>query len=134
MIFPTSLSMATIFTIHGGFSTAITLYFLILGVWGFVRAIRGQQVDGNYLGGLVIVEVLIIIQGILGTALWVAGNNVNVTRFEIHLLYGVFGVIFLPFVYMVMLRGDTSNRGQWVLSFTTLFLFGIALRAIATSI
>ena len=134
MIFPTSLSMATIFDVHRVFSTAVTLYFLILGVWGFVRAIQGQSVDGNYLGALVIVEVLIIIQGILGTALWVAGNNANVTRFEIHLLYGVFGVIFLLFVYMVMLRGDTSNRGQWVLSFTTLFLFGIALRAIATSI
>lgn len=110
------------------------MYFLILGIWGLIRAIRGQSVDGNYLGALVIIEILIIVQGVLGTVLWVAGNDANVVRFEIHLLYGVFGIIFLPFVYMVMLRGDTSNRGQWVLSFTTLFLFGIALRAIATAI
>lgn len=95
---------------------------------------RGQSVDGNYLGALVIVEIMVIVQAVLGTALWVAGNDANVTRFEIHLLYGVFAVIFLPFVYMVMLRGDTSNRGQWVLSFATLFMCGIALRAIATSI
>lgn len=126
--------MSTVFIIHRGVSTAITMYFLILGIWGLIRAIRGQSVDGNYLGALVIIEILIIVQGVLGTVLWVAGNDANVVRFEIHLLYGVFGIIFLPFVYMVMLRGDTSNRGQWVLSFTTLFLFGIALRAIATAI
>jgi len=126
--------MATIFTIHSGFSTAVTLYFLILGIWGLIQAMRGQSVDGNYLGALVIVEIMVIVQAVLGTALWVAGNDANVTRFEIHLLYGVFAVIFLPFVYMVMLRGDTSNRGQWVLSFATLFMCGIALRAIATSI
>lgn len=126
--------MPTVFIIHRGISNAITMYFLILGIWGLIRAIRGQSVDGNYLGALVIIEILIIVQGVLGTVLWVAGNDANVVRFEIHLLYGVFGIIFLPFVYMVMLRGDTSNRGQWVLSFTTLFLFGIALRAIATAI
>lgn len=126
--------MTPVFTIHHGLSNAITMYFLILGVWGMIRAIRGQSVDGNYLGALVIVEILIIVQGVLGTVLWVTGNDANVTRFEIHLLYGVFGVIFLPFVYMVMLRGDTSNRGQWVLSFTTLFMFGIALRSIATAV
>lgn len=126
--------MTTIFKIHGGFSTAIALYFLILGVWGLIQAVRGRSVDGNYLGALVIVEILVIIQGVLGTALWIAGNDANVVRFEIHLLYGVFAIIFLPFVYMVMLRGDTSNRGQWVLSFATLFMFGIALRAVATSI
>lgn len=126
--------MPTVFIIHRGVSTAITMYFLILGIWGLIRAIRGQSVDGNYLGALVIIEILIIVQGVLGTVLWVAGNDANVVRFEIHLLYGVFGIIFLPFVYMVMLRGDTSNRGQWVLSFTTLFLFGIALRAIATAV
>lgn len=126
--------MSTVFIIHRGVSTAITMYFLILGIWGLIRAIRGQSVDGNYLGALVIIEILIIVQGVLGTVLWVAGNDANVVRFEIHLLYGVFGIIFLPFVYMVMLRGDTSNRGQWVLSFTTLFLFGIALRAIATAV
>lgn len=126
--------MATIFIIHRGFSTAVALYFLFLGIWGLAQAIRGQSVDGNYLGALVIVEILVIVQGVLGTVLWLAGNDANVVRFEIHLLYGVFAVIFLPFVYMVMLRGDTSNRGQWVLSFATLFMFGIALRAIATSI
>ena len=126
--------MATINLIHRGLSNTIWLYFLILGIWGLVRAIRGMSVDGNYLGAMVIVEILIIVQGVLGTILWIAGNDANVVRFGIHLLYGVFGILFLPFVYMVPLRGDTSNRGQWVLSFTTLFLFGIALRAIATSV
>ena len=52
----------------------------------------------------------------------------------IHLLYGIFALVFLPFVYVSVLRGDDTNRAQWVLAFTTLFMFGIALRSISTSI
>ncbi|MBP8002577.1 MAG: hypothetical protein KA314_24675 [Chloroflexi bacterium] len=126
--------MSTIVLIHRGLANTVWLYFLIVGVWGFIRAVRGQSVDGNYIGALVIAELLTIVQGVLGTILWLANYDVNMIRSGIHLLYGIFGMIFLPFVYMALLRGDTSNRGQWVLSFTTLFLFGIALRSIATAV
>jgi hypothetical protein len=47
-----------------------------------------------------------------------------------HVLYGSFALVFLPFVFMVWLRGDDSNRGMWVLAFTVLFIFGVALRNI----
>ncbi len=43
-------------------------------------------------------------------------------------------MVFLPFIYLSVLRGDDTNRAQWVLAFTTLFLFGIALRAIGTAV
>ena len=126
--------MDTVLLIHRGLANTVWLYFLIVGIWGLVRAVQAQGVDGSYIGALVISEVLVIVQAVLGTVLWLANYDANMGRPGIHLLYGVFGVIFLPFVYMVMLRGDTSNRGQWVLSFATLFLFGIALRAINTAV
>ncbi|HQF71734.1 MAG TPA: hypothetical protein PLH39_10700, partial [Promineifilum sp.] len=62
------------------------------------------------------------------------GGSAQIARPDIHLLYGVFALIFLPFIYVSVLRGDDTNRAQWVLAFTTLFLFGIALRSITTSI
>lgn len=126
--------MTTVLLIHRGLSNTIWLYFLVVGLWGLVRAIRGQGVDGSHLGALAIAEVLVLVQAVLGTVLWLANYDIHMARAGIHLLYGVFIVIFLPFVYMVALRGDISNRGQWVLSFTMLFLFGIALRAIATAV
>jgi len=124
--------MGTVVLIHNQLSQTIWIFFLLLGLWGLYRAIRGQSVDGSYMGAMVIGQVLYVGQGILGAVLWVNGNMAVVARPFMHVLYGSFALVFLPFVFMVWLRGDDSNRGQWVLAFTVLFLFGIALRAAST--
>lgn len=124
--------MGTVVLIHNQLSQTIWIFFLLLGVWGLYRAIRGQSVDGSYLGALVIGQILYVVQGVLGGVLWLNGNMAVVERPFMHVLYGSFALVFLPFVFMVWLRGDDSNRGQWVLAFTVLFLFGIALRAAST--
>ncbi len=124
--------MDAVTTIHSLLSNTIWLFFLVLGVWGVFRAIRQQGVDGSYLGALVIGQGLYIVQGLLGGILWIGGLLPVVARPFMHILYGAFALVFLPFVYLVWLRGDDSNRGQWVLGLATLFLFGIALRAVGT--
>jgi hypothetical protein len=125
--------MAIIFSIHGALSNTAWLFFLIIGLWGLFRAIRGQAVNGNYLGAAFIGQMIFVVQTILGTLLWIGGKSANIQRPSIHLLYGAFALVFLPFIYMSVLRGDDTNRAQWVLAFTTLFLFGIALRGISTA-
>ncbi len=126
--------MTTISAIHGALSNTTWIFFLILGLWGLFRAIRGQAVNGNYLGAAFIGQLLFVAQAVLGALLWIGGNNANLQRPGIHLLYGVFALVFLPFIYLSVLRGDDTNRAQWVLAFTTLFLFGIALRGISTAV
>lgn len=126
--------MAVIHSIHGALSNTAWLFFLIIGLWGLVRAIRGQSVNGNYLGAAFIGQLIFVVQAILGTLLWIGGQSGNIQRPGIHLLYGVFALVFLPFIYLSVLRGDDTNRAQWVLAFTTLFLFGIALRGISTAV
>ena len=126
--------MATIVEIHSLLSRTVWMFFLALGLWGCYRASRGEGVDGSYLGAAVIGQALYVLQAILGFILWFGGLDRVLARPGIHMLYGVFALVFLPFVYLVWLRGDDSNRAQWVLAFATLFLFGIALRAIGTSI
>ncbi|GAB4265677.1 MAG: hypothetical protein Kow0080_06080 [Candidatus Promineifilaceae bacterium] len=125
--------MTAIVTIHAVFSNTIRLYFLLLGLWGLVRAVRGQDVDGSYLGAGALGVILFAVQGVLGVILWINGNMAAVSRPEMHILYGVFPVVFLPFVYANMLKGDTSNRGMWVLTFAVLFTFGVAWRAMAVA-
>ena len=120
--------MATLVEVHRLLSNTIWLFFLLLGLWGLYRAYRSEVVDGGYLGAMVIAEGLFILQGILGTIIGI--NNGSFDR--IHVLYGIFGIVFLPFIYFYQ-RGDDSNRGQWVYAFATLFMFGIALRAIQTA-
>lgn len=125
--------MTTIQMIHGALSNTAWLFFLIIGLWGLVRGARGQAVNGSYLGAAFIGQIIFVVQAILGTLLWVGGMSAGIQRPGIHLLYGVFALVFLPFIYLSVLRGDDTNRAQWVLAFTTLFLFGIALRAVSTA-
>lgn len=126
--------MTTIATIHGALANTAWLFFLLIGLWGLYRAIRGQSVNGSYLGAAFIGQAIFVIQNILGALLWIGGHSGNMVRPGIHALYGIFALVFLPFIYLSVLRGDDTNRAQWVLAFTTLFLFGIALRLISTSI
>lgn len=126
--------MQAVSNIHGAISNTIWLFFLFLGVWGLFRAIRGQGINGSFLGATVIGQVLFVIQGVLGVILWLSGLSGSVPRFEVHVLYGAFALVFLPFIYLAVLRGDDSNRGQWIMAFSILFLFGIALRGISTSV
>ena len=126
--------MSTLVNIHHALSNTAWLFFLILGLWGLFRAIRGQSVNANYLGAAFIGQLIFVAQAVMGGILWLGGGSAQIARPEIHLLYGVFALVFLPFVYVSVLRGDDTNRAQWVLAFTTLFLFGIALRSISTSI
>lgn len=125
--------MTVIQSVHGALSNTAWLFFLMIGLWGLVRAIRGQAVNGSYLGAAFIGQLIFVIQTGLGAALWIGGYSTGIQRPGIHLLYGVFALVFLPFIYLSVLRGDDTNRAQWVLAFTTLFLFGIALRAISTA-
>lgn len=126
--------MSGLVSIHGALSNTTWLFFLIIGLWGLFRAIRGLGIDGSYMGASVIGVLLFVVQGLLGAVIWFSSSGANLSRPDMHILYGAFGIVFLPFVYIAVLRGDASNRGQWVMAFATLFLFGIALRGINTSI
>lgn len=126
--------MGFVIVLHEGLSNMAWMFFLAIGLWGLVRAIRGQAVDGSYLGAVAIGQGLFLLQTIIGVVLWVNGRLSSLARPEVHVLYGAFVIVFLPFIYFTALRGDDSNRGQWVLAFSNLFLFGIALRLITTGI
>ena len=116
--------MDTIIIFHSRFANTVWLYLLILGLWSLWRAIRGQDVSGNFLGALVIGQVLIVVQAVLGGLLYIDGRGGNINEPAIHILYSAFSLVFLPFVFLYWLRGDDSNRAQWVLTFAVLFQFG----------
>ncbi len=125
--------MESLSTIHTLLSNTVWLFFLAVGSWGVYRGIRGADADGNYLGSVAIGQILIYVQAILGVVLWFGGADRPLDGF-MHWLYGAFSLVFLPFVYLVWLRGDDSNQAQWVLGFAMLFMFGIVLRSISTGV
>lgn len=116
--------MDAITNIHASLANTVWLFLLILGLWSLWRSFRGQGVSGGFLGALAIGEILIVVQVILGAILYFSGGDANLTQPALHVLYAAFSVVFLPFVYLYWLRGDDSNRAQWVLTFSVLFQFG----------
>lgn len=126
--------MALLQTLHQGLANMAWMFFLAIGLWGLYRAIRSQEVDGNYLGAVVIGQVLFVANIVVGGLLYFNGFGAMLQRAEVHFLYGAFVLVFLPFIYIAVLRGDDSNRGMWVLAFSNLFLFGVSLRLITTGI
>ncbi len=123
--------MSVIVEIHRALSNTIWLFYLALGLWGLFRAIRRQPVDGSYLGAMVVIQIVVLVQGVLGGVLYL--GDLRPVRSGIHILYGIFAIVFLPGMF-AYLRGDDSNRAQWVYALATLFMFGVALRAISTGV
>jgi hypothetical protein len=119
-----------ILELHHLLANSIWLFFLMLGLWGLVRAFRRQAVDGSYFGALVIGEGIFLLQGLLGAILYFSGARP--ARDWQHILYGIFALVFLPGLF-TYLQGDDSNRAQWSYALGCLFLFGIALRSITTA-
>ena len=117
--------------IHGVVSNTAFLFFLLLGIWGLIRAIRKNGVDGSYLGALVIGELIFVAQAAMGIILALSGANPG--REVVHYIYGAFALVALPGLFAFM-RGDDSNQAQWYYALLTLFLFGVALRAIDTGV
>jgi heme A synthase len=115
-------------SLHRVLSNSLVLFFVLVGLWGLVRAIRGRGVEASYLGALVIGEGLFVLQAILGVIMLVAGDEPGRI---VHLIYGTFALVALPGLF-AYIKGDDSNRAQWYYAILTLFLFGVALRAIGT--
>ena len=118
--------MSFIAEIDGILTTATRTFFLILGLWGAFRAIRGQAVDGSYLGALAIGAILYAVGVALDLILFI--GDIRPDRPSLHYLYAIFGALLIPFVYTSAVKGDDSNTAQWIWAFVTLFLWGLSVR------
>lgn len=122
--------MPAIFEIHRALSNTVWMFFLAIALWGLIRAIRGMPVDGSYFGAIAVIQIVLVLQAILGGILYFSGARPD--RQLIHYLYGAFGIVFLPGLF-AYLQGDDSNRAQWIYALAALFMFGVILRITGTA-
>lgn len=105
------------------------LFMAAVGLWGLMTFLRGGTLSGSISGALVIGQVLITIQVLLGTVIYLgdrrAGNVV-------HYLYGVTAIIVLPFVWSYA-RARHPRQALFFYSLVALFVFGLAVRAMTTA-
>ncbi len=120
--------MSTFVLLHDRLGTTVVLFFLIVGLWGILEFARGGVLGGNIAGALIIGQVLIVVQGLLGLAIFIWGERPNQT---LHILYGFTAGLVLPFVWSYV-RDRAPRQGLLLYSLVALFIVGLAIRGITT--
>ena len=106
-----------------------SLFFAFaLGAWGALSFARARGVSGNFVGALVIGEILVLAEGLVGLLLVVTGHW---PADALHFLYGVVIAICWPGVYAYT-HGETSRREMGIYALVSFFIFGLAIRALMT--
>lgn len=115
--------------IHARIATSAVIFAAICALWGIFSYLRRQPVSSSYWGTLIIAELLMLAQGLIGVLLWLEGLRPE--RGIVHILYGVTAVISLPAAY-VYSGGRDSRRENLLYGVVCLWLFGITLRGLTT--
>lgn len=94
---------------------ALVAFSVVLGLWGAYLYFRREALTGGFRSSFLIMAGLTAVQGLAGLAVFITGTH---PRELLHVVYGVFAVIFLPGVYLYA-QGGAKRR-------EALFLAGAA--------
>jgi heme A synthase len=116
-------------SIHGFAARVLLAYAVVLGVWGVYKYIRDHELGGGFRASYLIMAGLTAVQGLLGLAAFLLGARPTEL---LHVVYGIFAVLFLPGAYLYAQGG--SRRRETVILAGAAWIVSIAyLRGIATA-
>ena len=104
------------------------LFMAAVGLWGLITFMRGGVLEGSISGSLVIGQILIGAQGMIGLVLYIWGDR---PKDSIHILYGVAAFVTMPFVWSYV-RERHPRQGLFFYSLAALFIAGLAVRGMVT--
>jgi len=93
--------------LHRISATALVIFAVVLAVWGTYLYFRRAAVTGGFRSSFLIMAGLTAVQGLLGAILLILGNRP--ADWPLHIVYGIFAVLFLPGVYRYA-QGGTPRR------------------------
>ena len=120
--------MQTIVFIHSRLALTAIFYALAMGIWAAWSYFRGHGISSNYWGALVIGELVMLAQGVLGIVLVISGR---MPADIIHFLYGVLVALSWPGVY-IYTNARTGRSEAVIYALVSFFIFGLAIRAVMT--
>ena len=123
------MNFATLFFLHERIGNAAPLFMALLGALSLINYFRGMGLDGNVIGVIVVGELMMITQVVLGVVLWSSGVF---QAHIIHFLYGSLTILTFPAMWFYT-RGETDRRASLIWALIGLFMMGLALRAIGTA-
>lgn len=111
--------------LHERLQTTVVLFMFAMGIWGVFNYIRKRPVSSDYAGALIIGEILIVVEALLGLVIFLYG--LRPVRTYMHILYGVTAVIALPGAFAYT-RGRDDRWEGLVYACVCLFLAGLSIR------
>jgi len=105
----------------------LLLFAVVLAVWGTYQYFRKAEISAGFRSSYLIMAGVTALQGLLGLGAFALGGH---PRTLLHLVYGVFAVLFLPGAYFWARSGNRRREAVilagacWVVSIA--FFRGIA--------
>lgn len=97
--------------IHQRFAVALILYAILLGVWGGFQFFRSRALSSGFRSSYVLMIGLLAVQGLLGVVLLIGHRQ---PREILHVVYGIFAIVFLPGVYFYAARGSRVREAAFM--------------------
>jgi CDP-diglyceride synthetase len=114
--------------LHTFGARALVAFAVVLGVWGAYGYFRHAQVSGGFRSSYLLMAGLTALQGLFGLGLFVLGNRPHTL---LHLVYGIFAVLFLPGAYL-WAHGGSKRREAIILAASAWIVAVAYFRGIAT--
>ncbi len=114
--------------IHCRIGLSVIFFASMLGVWGVIAYLRGTGVSNNYRGALVIGELLVIGQALVGLGLVITGYW---PPDVLHFLYGIVVMLMWVMTY-IYTKGAMTRREVLIYAVVAFFIMGLGIRGIMT--
>jgi heme A synthase len=114
--------------LHGYGARVLLAYAVVLALWGTYQYFRKQQVSPGFRSSFLIMAALTPVQGLLGVLTLALGHRPTEL---LHIVYGVFAVLFLPGAYLYA-RGGSRRREAVILAIAAWVVSIAYLRGIFT--
>ena len=90
--------------LHQRFGIAAVAFAVLLGIWGTFQFLRYRRLSGGFRSSFLLLIGLVAVQGLIGLGLLIGGKRPG--EWPLHIVYGIFGVVFLPGMYFYSERRD----------------------------
>ena len=94
-------------SLHRQLAFALLIYAPVLGLWGSYEYFRFRRLSGGFRASYLLMAGLTAVQGALGL---VGG----LPHDRLHLVYGIFAVVFLPGLYFYTARGGKDREAAFL--------------------
>ena len=105
--------LSTFAFLHAFGSRVLLAFAVLLAVWGTYNYFRNLKLGGGFRSSYLILTGLTALQGLFGLVALAAGGNAQ--RGILHMVYGVFAVLFLPGAYAYA-HGGSAPRETVILA------------------